>query len=85
MYGAMVSLVARSVQLMKRVNMEPEFTLSGGILRFKTMADVIRRQLALDVNLPPGDLVQYVGAIGAAVLAQLRWRKLNPQASLAGS
>ena len=29
MYGAVVSLVARSVQLMKRVRMEPEYTLIG--------------------------------------------------------
>ncbi|MBI3243051.1 MAG: 2-hydroxyglutaryl-CoA dehydratase [Chloroflexi bacterium] len=38
MQGAIASLVDRSVQLMKRVQMEPEFTLVGGILRFETMA-----------------------------------------------
>ena len=32
MHGAISSLVDRSVQLMKRVQMEPEFTLIGGIL-----------------------------------------------------
>ena len=35
MHGAIASLVDRSVQLMKRVQMEPEFTLIGGILRFR--------------------------------------------------
>ena len=54
MHGAIVSLVDRSVQLMKRVQMEPEFTLVGGILRFETMARVMREQLKKDVNVPPG-------------------------------
>jgi hypothetical protein len=35
MYGAIVSLVGRSVQLLKRVRLEPELTLIGGILRFE--------------------------------------------------
>ncbi|VAX41008.1 hypothetical protein MNBD_PLANCTO03-1572, partial [hydrothermal vent metagenome] len=38
MQGAIQSLVDRSVQLMKRVRAEPEYTLVGGILRFQTMA-----------------------------------------------
>lgn len=39
MHGATSSLVGRSVQLMKRVNMEPAFILIGGILRFEAMCD----------------------------------------------
>jgi predicted CoA-substrate-specific enzyme activase len=76
MHGAMVSLVDRSAQLMKRVRMEPEVTLSGGILRFPTMADVVRERLELPINMPPDDLVQFLGAIGAAVLGHLRVKKL---------
>ncbi len=72
MHGAMVSLIERSVQLMRRVRMEPEVTLAGGILRFERMAQVVQDRLDLTVNLPPGDLVQYVGAIGAAALGQRR-------------
>ena len=72
MHGAVVSLVGRSVQLMKRVQMEPEFTLIGGILRFRTMVDVVRRELGGAVNVPEGDLVQFVSALGAAVLAHRR-------------
>jgi (R)-2-hydroxyacyl-CoA dehydratese activating ATPase len=70
MHGAIVSLVARSVQLMKRVHMEPEFTLIGGILRFTAMVNVIRRELHTGVNVPEGDRVQFVPAYGAAVLAR---------------
>ena len=72
MHGAIVSLVGRSMQLLKRVQMEPEFTLIGGILRFETMVRVIREQLGADVNVPAGDLVQFVPAFGAAVLGQRR-------------
>jgi predicted CoA-substrate-specific enzyme activase len=77
MRGAIDSLVARSVQLMKRVNMEPEFTLIGGILRFATMAELVRRELKANVNVPAGDLVQFVAAYGAACLGQRRARRLE--------
>lgn len=72
MYGAIVSLVSRSIQLLKRVRIEPELTLIGGILRFERMADVIRRELQTTVNVPPSDRVQLVAALGAAVLAHRR-------------
>jgi predicted CoA-substrate-specific enzyme activase len=77
MHGAVVSLVGRSVQLMKRVNMEPEFTLIGGILRFERMAEVIRRELDAEVNVPQGDLVQFTSALGAAWLGQKRLARLD--------
>jgi len=77
MHGAITSLVDRSVQLMKRVQMAPEFTLIGGILRFETMACVVREQLHAEVNVPPESLVQFVGALGAAILAHRRLQKLN--------
>ncbi|HEX5635419.1 MAG TPA: BadF/BadG/BcrA/BcrD ATPase family protein, partial [Gemmatimonadales bacterium] len=80
MHGAIVSLVGRSVQLMKRVQMEPEFTLIGGILRFETMARVVREALQSDVNVPEGDLVQFVSAYGAALLGQRRLDVLGPDA-----
>ena len=76
MRGAMVSLVDRSAQLMRRVRMEPEITLAGGILRFSSMAEIIEQELDMPVNLPPGSLVQFVGAIGAAVLGQRRLLKM---------
>ncbi|MBI4421489.1 MAG: 2-hydroxyglutaryl-CoA dehydratase [Gemmatimonadetes bacterium] len=77
MHGAIVSLVGRSVQLIKRVGMEPEFTLVGGILRFERMAAVARQQLDSDVNVPAGDLVQFTAALGAALLGQRRLRRLR--------
>jgi len=76
MHGAMESLIERSVRLMKRVQMEPEFTLVGGIMRFPTMVRIMREHLGDEVNVPPEHLVQFTGAIGAAVLAKRRKEKL---------
>jgi (R)-2-hydroxyacyl-CoA dehydratese activating ATPase len=83
MHGAIVSLVGRSVQLLKRVRMEPEFTLIGGILRFETMAVVVREQLNQDVNVPAGDMVQFTTALGAAILGHRRLNKMRQQPELA--
>ena len=77
MHGAISSLVDRSVQLMKRVQMEPEFTLIGGILRFDTMARLVREHLNSEVNVPAGDMVQFTTALGAAILGQQRLKKLR--------
>ena len=81
MYGAIVSLVDRSVQLMRRVNMEPEFTLIGGILRFSSMSKVVREQLASEVNVPDGETVQFTTALGAAILGHRRLEKLHSTGS----
>ncbi len=72
MHGAIVSLVGRSVQLMKRVKAEPEYTLVGGILRFEAMGRVVQEAIKTEVNVPAGDLVQFVAAYGAGLLAQRR-------------
>jgi predicted CoA-substrate-specific enzyme activase len=79
MGGAMESLVGRSVQLMKRLKGEPEFTLIGGILRFERMARSVREQLGSAVNVPDADTVQFVSALGAALLGQQRVEKLKAQ------
>jgi predicted CoA-substrate-specific enzyme activase len=79
MHGAVASLVGRSLQLMRRVNMEPEFTLIGGILRFERMVDVIRAELGDDVNVPDGDMVQFTSALGAALLGGLRLSRLEAE------
>ena len=79
MQGAMVSLVGRSLQLMRRIKMEPEYTLVGGIMRYPTMVQSLTAELGGDVNVPDGDLVQFVGAIGAATLALQRLAKVEAE------
>lgn len=76
MQGAIESLVSRSVQLMKRVKAQPEYTLVGGILRFETFGRAVQEQLDGRVNVPGADTVQFVTALGAAILGQRRLQKL---------
>ncbi|MFW6078631.1 MAG: acyl-CoA dehydratase activase [Gemmatimonadota bacterium] len=86
MHGAMRSLIEKSVRLMKRVQMEPEFTLVGGIMRFPTMLRLLRDELGERVNVPPESRVQYTGAIGAAVLAARRLERTGgPERSAAAT
>jgi len=85
MHGAMASLIERSVRLMKRVQMEPEFTLVGGIMRFPTMVTVMREQLGDEANVPAEPLGQLTGAIGAAIVARRRLEKLAADGSAAGA
>jgi predicted CoA-substrate-specific enzyme activase len=79
MHGAIVSLVDRAVQLMRRVRMEPEITVIGGIMRFTTMVQVVRNHLQTTVNVPADHLVQFIPALGAAILGQQRWRKVRQE------
>jgi predicted CoA-substrate-specific enzyme activase len=76
MQGAVESLVGRSAQLVRRVKAQPEFTLIGGILRFDTFAEAVRKQLESDVNVPDPGMVQFVSAYGAALLGQRRLEML---------
>jgi activator of 2-hydroxyglutaryl-CoA dehydratase len=76
MQGAIVSLVARSVQLLKRVQMEPEYTLVGGILRFPSMSSLVVDKLGAGVNVLQQDMPQYAAALGAAVLGRRRVERL---------
>jgi (R)-2-hydroxyacyl-CoA dehydratese activating ATPase len=73
MQGAINSLVDRSIQLMRRVQLAPEYTVVGGILRFDSMGRLLVKRLGA-VNVPPPDVVQLVSALGAARLGQRRVR-----------
>ncbi|MFQ5751151.1 MAG: acyl-CoA dehydratase activase [bacterium] len=79
MYGAILSLTDRSVQLMKRIRSEPEYTLLGGILRWQRMATVIRERLQTEVNVPDGDMPQFAAALGCAILGHIRLHKLREE------
>jgi activator of 2-hydroxyglutaryl-CoA dehydratase len=65
---------------MKRVGAEPEYTLIGGILRFETMGRSVSEVLDAEVNVPEGEMVQYVSALGCAILAHRRLEKLRSEA-----
>ena len=80
MQGAIESLTGRAVQLIRRVKAGPQYTLIGGIMRFSTMAKTVQTTLQADVNVPDGEMVQYVSALGASVLGHVRLQKLGSSA-----
>jgi activator of 2-hydroxyglutaryl-CoA dehydratase len=72
-----MSLTKRSVQLLKRIKVEPEVTLVGGILRWETLAREIRNELGIDkVNVAGDDMPQFVAALGCAILGHIRLRMI---------
>lgn len=74
MLGAGMSLMGRSVQLLRRVKVEEQLTLVGGILRWGRIAQAISENLKIEVNVAEGDLPQYTSALGCAILGHLRLR-----------
>ena len=72
MLGAIESLTTRTVQLLRRIKAEPEYTLIGGILNFETMAPTMEQSLEHPVNVPPDGNCMFVSALGAAILGQRR-------------
>jgi (R)-2-hydroxyacyl-CoA dehydratese activating ATPase len=77
MYGSVVSLAGRAVQLMKRVGMQPEYTFAGGMSRNRAFVKALQQELGAPINVPPEPLGQFNGALGAALLALDRVRKLQ--------
>lgn len=72
MFGAGMSLMGRSVQLLKRVKVEEQVTLVGGIMRWGRVAQAIAEDLKMKVNIAEGDMPQYTAALGCAILGHLR-------------
>ncbi len=83
MQGSADSLSERSVQLLRRVKAEPEYTVIGGLLRWPRMVDTIAKRLGADVNVAEGDLVQFTAAVGAAILGVVRLARLGADQAVA--
>lgn len=80
MYGAVLSLAGRAIQLMKRVGMEPEVTFVGGMSRNEAFVKALAAALGRAVNVPPSGDGQFTGSLGACLLALDRVQKLKKQA-----
>ncbi len=76
MQGAIAALAGRAVQLMKRVGLEKEFALAGGMTKNAAMVAAIEAKLGVALNLPPQGLGQLNGAFGAALLGLRRVERL---------
>ena len=76
MQGAIVALGSRAVQLMKRVGLEADYALAGGMTNNAAMVAALEGKLGASLNLPPGGLGQLNGAFGAALLGLRRVERL---------
>lgn len=76
MQGAIVALGGRAVQLMKRVGLEADYALAGGMTNNAAMVAALEGKLGAPLNLPPGGLGQLNGAFGAALLGLRRVERL---------
>ena len=65
--GVHLAIAGRSVALMRRVGMEPEITLTGGVSRNIGIVKALEEKLAQKLNV--GADAQFIGAIGAAIFA----------------
>jgi len=68
------SLADRALNLLKRVGLDGEVTLIGGVALQDGMVAALRGKLGVPVNVPPWP--QYAAAFGAALLGRQRYRKL---------
>ncbi|HEX9035415.1 MAG TPA: acyl-CoA dehydratase activase [Ktedonobacterales bacterium] len=76
MEGAIVALGGRAVQLMKRVGLEPDYALAGGMTNNTAMVAALESRLGAPLRLPPNGLGQLNGAFGAALLGLRRVQRL---------
>lgn len=76
--GLHEAIATRSFNLLKRVSLEPEFSITGGISKNKGMVEKIRHKVGLAPMLCEDP--QLVGAIGAALFAEERFKGIGTQA-----
>lgn len=74
--GAMVALGGRAVQLMRRVGLESEYMLAGGMSRNAAMVQALESHLKAPLHVAPNGLGQLNGAYGAALLGVRRLERL---------
>ena len=79
--GIHVSLASRAQALLKRVGLEPELTFIGGVAQQVGMDKVLEESVGIPVNVP--DNPEFVGALGAALLAVTRRQKVRNPGTIA--
>lgn len=77
--GIHESLADRALNLLKRVGLDGEVTLIGGVARQAGMVAALRSKLGVPVNVPAAP--HYATALGAAILGLSRHRKLAATAA----
>ncbi len=72
--GVHNSLAERAIALLKRVGIEPEVTLVGGMARQRGMVRALSEMLQMPINIP--ETPEIVNAFGAALLAKRRLERV---------
>lgn len=65
--GINYSIAKRALTLLKRVNVEEEVTMTGGVAKNRGVVLALEDLLKLKINIP--DIPEFVGALGAALYA----------------
>jgi predicted CoA-substrate-specific enzyme activase len=78
--GAHHSIVDRIMTLVRQAGLEPEVTLTGGMVHNPAMVRVLEERIGMRINVAVE--AEYAGALGAALLGKRRYDKR--QAELAG-
>jgi predicted CoA-substrate-specific enzyme activase len=68
--GAHRSIVDRIMTLVRQAGLEPEVTLTGGMVHNPAMVRVLEERIGLPINVTPE--AEYAGALGAALLGRRR-------------
>ncbi len=71
--GAHESIAGRVLLTLKQVGVEPEVTLTGGLVLNPAFVRALETKLGVKINTSP--LLFYAGALGAAYLGYVRWTK----------
>jgi predicted CoA-substrate-specific enzyme activase len=77
--GAHHSIFDRIMPLVRQAGLEPEVTLTGGLVHNPAMVRVLEERLQLHVNFSPD--TEFAGALGAALLGRRRYEKRQAAAS----
>jgi (R)-2-hydroxyacyl-CoA dehydratese activating ATPase len=77
--GAILALSGRAVQLMKRVGLEADYALAGGMTNNAAMVAALGSRLGVPLHLPPHGLGQLNGAFGAGLLGLRRVLRLRAE------
>lgn len=67
-YAVFASIAARVATLARRVGIEPEIALVGGLARSAGFVDALQRELGMEILVPREP--EFIGALGAALIAK---------------
>lgn len=73
--GIHQSIASKILSLVGRVDIEPDVIVTGGVAKNSAVVDAISEKIGYDVSVP--DIPQLTGALGAALIATNKIKKLN--------